>query len=103
LVGHRWYSRLMPTQHPRVQVTKDPELAEAIELAKPHLRPGMPLSQQIRELAIIGSRHLNGMPTDDDEIQRRMEKLVDMFQNPEAAGLDWELLRDVKQVAWRKF
>jgi hypothetical protein len=89
----------MPTQHPRVQVTKDPELAEALRAAAPHLRAGLPLSQQIRELAIIGSRHLQELPLDDDEVQRRLEKLADMFMEPETAFWDWDSLRD-KANAW---
>lgn len=105
VVVHQWYSRDMPTKHPRVQVTKDRELAIALREAEPHLEKGMPVSQQIRELAIIGSRHLAEQEEqlDDAEVQRRLEKLIAMFDDPENAGLDWDLLKEVKSIAWRTF
>lgn len=103
VVVHRWYSQDMPTKHPRVQVTKDRELAIALREAEQHLEKGMPVSQQIRELAIIGSRHLAEQEEqlDDAEIQRRLEKLAAMFENPESSGYDWKGLRDGKADAWR--
>lgn len=93
----------MPTKRPRVQVMKDRELAIALREAEPHLDCGMPVSQQIRELAIIGSRHLTEQEEqlDDAEVQRRLEKLAAMFENPESSGYDWEGLRDGKADAWR--
>jgi len=91
----------MPKKHPRVQVTKDPELNKALREAAPRLKPGVSVSQQIRELAIIGSQNVPDPPLDDAETQRRLEKLARMFDDPESAGLDWDALRDRKAHAWR--
>jgi hypothetical protein len=86
----------MPDRHPRIKVTKDPELEEALRRAAPYLKPGMPISQQIRELAIIGSQEFPDPdpPLDDAEVQRRLEQLAAMFENPETALWDWDMLRE---------
>jgi hypothetical protein len=57
-------------------------------------------SRQVRELAIAGARHLAGAP--DTEAQRRvlLERLANRFEHPDAAGIDWELLREGKRRAW---
>jgi hypothetical protein len=85
----------MPRKHPHVKVTEDPQLAEALRAAAPYLRPGMSISQQIRELALIGAASLPKAPPDDQEARRRLDELADMFQNPETAFWDWDALREM--------
>jgi len=83
--------------HPRIQVTEDPELARALRSAAPHLPPGLPRSQQVRELAIAGARTLaEGHPHTDEERRALLERLAGRFMEPETAGIDWDLLRDGK-------
>jgi hypothetical protein len=97
---HRWYTGLVATSHPRIQVTEDPELARALRAAAPHLPVGLSRSRQVRELAIAGARHIaDGAPTEE---QRRvlLEGLAESFMKPETAGIDWDLLRDGKLGAW---
>lgn len=90
----------MPTHHPRIQVTEDHELSAALRAAAPHLPAGLPRSRQVRELAIVGSRHLSGEQADESRIQELLEELAHSFEQPDTAGIDWELLRDGKQRAW---
>ena len=90
----------MPTSHPRIQVTEDPELARALRSAAPHLPAGISRARQVRELAIAGARHLAEVPETEDERRVLMERLAGRFIDPENAGIDWELLREGKQRAW---
>ncbi|HEX5526802.1 MAG TPA: hypothetical protein VFX44_06340 [Solirubrobacterales bacterium] len=90
----------MPDRHPHIKVTQDPELEEALRKAAPYLKPGMSVSQQTRELALIGSHNFSDVPPDDAEVQRHLEKLAARFENPESTNYDWEGLREGKADAW---
>lgn len=52
----------MGTSHPRIGVTKDPDLAAALEATRPLLRPGETRSEagHVRRLALIGAGALAG-------------------------------------------
>jgi hypothetical protein len=91
----------MATVHPRIQVTEDPELARALEVAAPHLPPGLSRSRQLRELAIAGAHQLAEQPYSEQRRQELLDRLASHFEHPETAPWDWEVLRDVKQDAWR--
>lgn len=97
---HRWYTTVVATSHPRIQVTEDPELKQALRSAAPHLSPGLPRSQQVRELAILGARHLAGESTSEERRQELIGDLVSYFEHPETAPWDWEELREGKRRAW---
>lgn len=97
---HGWYTYLMPTSHPRIQVTEDRELAAALQAAAPHLPAGLPRSQQVRELAIAGARHLAAVSPDEAKRQGLLEELADDFRKPETAPWDREALREGKRHAW---
>jgi hypothetical protein len=99
-VVHRWYSGLMPTHHPRIQITEDRELTAALHAAAPHLPADLPRSRQVRELALVGARHLSGELVDESRQQELLEQLAQEFDAPEAAGVDWDFLRGGKQRAW---
>jgi hypothetical protein len=90
----------VPTRHPRIQVTEDPELTRALRSAAPHLPPGLSRARQVRELAIEGAHHLAGASHTDAERRVLLEQLADTFEHPETAGIDWDLLRDGKRRAW---
>jgi hypothetical protein len=90
----------MPTRHRRILVTEDPELSRALHSAAPHLPPGLPRSRQVRELAIAGARHLAGIPDTDVTRRALLERLASRFEDPETAGIDWDLLREGKRRAW---
>lgn len=90
----------MPTRHPRIQVTEDPELARALRAAAPHLPAGLSRSRQVRELAIEGARHLAGAHQTEAQRRALLQALAESFEHPETAGIDWDLLRDGKRRAW---
>lgn len=91
----------MATLHPRIQVTEDPELTRALSAAASHLPSGLPRSQQVRELAIVGARALTGsQPYTEEERRAGLERLAGRFLEGESAGLDWDLLREGKLRAW---
>ena len=96
----QWYTRLVPTHHHRIQVTEDPELAGALRDAAPHLPAGLPRSRQVRELAIVGARHLSGAPADEERRRELLEELAGYFEQPETAPWDWDYLRESKRHAW---
>ena len=90
----------MPTRHHRIQVTEDPELAGALRDAAPHLPPGLPRARQVRELAIVGARHLSDAPADEERRRELLEELAGYFEQPETAPWDWDYLRESKRHAW---
>jgi hypothetical protein len=90
----------MPTRHHRIQVTEDPELATALLDAAPHLPPGLPRAKQVRDLAIVGARSLAGAPRSEVERRMLLEELAGSFDEPAAAGVDWDSLRESKHLAW---
>lgn len=87
----------MPTRHRRISVTNDPELDEAITLARPLLN-GAPDATIVRELAIRGAQALTA-----DNVSRRdsLEELGRWSTDPRSS-MDREALRDVRDLAWRR-
>lgn len=72
----------------------------ALRSAAPHLPPNLPRSQQVRELAIEGARHLAAVGPDEATRRKRLEELAEDFRHPGAAPWDREALLEVKQRAW---
>jgi hypothetical protein len=81
-------------------VTEDPELRRALRAAGPHLRPGLPRSQQVRELAIVGARHIAEEPLSEQRRQELVERLTSYFEHPETAPWDWDVMGEGKRLAW---
>jgi hypothetical protein len=52
------YTRPMSTVHPRIALTRDPELDEALRRARPLLGEGKPTATLARELILRGAREL---------------------------------------------
>jgi len=90
----------LPTRHPRIQVTEDPELSGALRAAAPHLPARLSRSRQVRELAIAGAHYLSRTPHTERERRALLESLADSFDDPETAGIDWDALREGKRRAW---
>lgn len=90
----------MATSHPRIQVTEDPELTNALRAAAPHLPPGLSRSRQVRELAIAGARRLTGEPLTQQRRDALLQSLAGYFEQPDTAPWDWGLLREGKPGAW---
>jgi hypothetical protein len=90
----------VPTRHHRIQVTEDAELTSALRTAAPHLPRGLPRSQQIRELAIVGAQSLASAPRSEPKRRTLLDSLAETFDDPAAAGIDWDVLRESKRLAW---
>ncbi len=63
MVSHaRCYTYAVPTTHPRIGLTKDPELARALRMTTTLLSPDDVRSEagHVRRLALIGARVLAG-------------------------------------------
>lgn len=90
----------MATSHHRIQVTEDPELARALRVAEPYLPPGLARSRQVRELAIVGARHIAEQAPSEERRRELIESLISHFEQPETAPWDWDSLRESKQHAW---
>jgi hypothetical protein len=58
LVQLRCYTYTVPTSHPRIALTRDPELDEALRRAKPLLGESKPTATLARELILRGAREL---------------------------------------------
>jgi len=54
----------------------------------------------VRELAIVGARHLSGAPVDEERRRELLEELAGYFEQPETAPWDWDHLRESKRHAW---
>jgi hypothetical protein len=54
----RCYTRLVSTVHPRIALTRDPELDEALRRARPLLGERKPTATLARELILRGAREL---------------------------------------------
>lgn len=67
----------MPTSRPRISVTKDPSLVEALERGRRLLDSGVPEATLVRDLAVHGARLLA------DEHDQRSAALRDL------GDLDW--------------
>lgn len=81
-------------------MTEDPELARALRSAAQHLPPGLSRSRQVRELAIAGANAMAQSPSTEEERRALLERLAERFIDPDAAGIEWDLLRDGKLRAW---
>ncbi len=90
----------MATSHHRIQVTEDQELKRALRAAEPYLPPGLARSRQVRELAIVGARHIAEQAPSEQRRQELVEGLISHFEHPETAPWDWDSLREGKQRAW---
>jgi hypothetical protein len=85
----------MPTKHPRINVTKDPELAEAIARARPLLN-GAPEAKIVHDLAIRGAEALGA----DEEI--RAKAIEELIAWSLGENIDRETLLRVDELAWRQ-
>lgn len=84
----------MPTRYPRIAVTKDPELAAALEQAAPYL-PGKRGAALVRELALRGAETV---VREEEERKAAIERLIDMSVNRKL--LDWDVLERIEELTW---
>lgn len=70
----------MPTAHPRIAVTRDPELDAALSRAGALLGPELPAARLVRDLALRGARALED---DDGESRRRRRAFAERIASDE--------------------
>ena len=87
----------MPTQHPRIPVTNDPELANALARAE-HYFPDAPAARIVRELALKG---VEAIEREHGERAHAMERLVTLFTQPNDV-IDFDTLERIDELAWRR-
>jgi hypothetical protein len=80
----------MATRHPRVQVTVDPELAEAMAAVEPHPKSR---SRLIRDLALRGAEAAA-------EERREREKAIEFFDKVATGEIDLDFTG--AQEAWEE-
>jgi hypothetical protein len=85
----------MPTKHPRINVTKDPDLARAIERSRPLLN-GTGEATIVRDLAIRGAEALAA----DEEL--RAKAIEELIAWSLGENIDRETLLRVDELAWRQ-
>lgn len=66
------YTEVMATVHPRIALTRDPELDEALRLAKPLLGERKPTATLARELILRGARDL--LASQGSELDRWLDQ-----------------------------
>jgi hypothetical protein len=89
------YTPPIATRHRRIQVTRDPELDDAIARARGMLGAGAPSSQIVHVLAVRGARALEQDREAEDQAREFLVSIADG-----TSGLDLDRLRDVRNRAW---
>ena len=85
------------TRRQRITVTKDDELANALERMRPFF-PGKPAAALVHDLAIKGAVAIEeDEPKIVDEIRRKeaIERLIARLNSPD--GFDWEALEHASE------
>lgn len=88
--------RCVPTQLPRVQVTLDAELADALERVGSHVATRHGRAGLIRELALRGAQ------TVEADAERRREEIERFIERSTARepGFDVEIAKHVDRLGW---
>jgi hypothetical protein len=86
---------VVPTKYPRIPITKDGALAEALDNVAGYFPDKRPATM-VHDLAIRGARAVL-----DDEATRKhaLQWLVEWSTNPDSS-LDRELLKRIDEEAW---
>jgi len=85
----------MPTSWKRVNVTRDPELSDALQSVAPYFRDA-PAARVLRDLAIRGAQEVI---REHQERDAAMERLVALSTERQSA-IDWDVLARVDELAW---
>lgn len=85
----------MAGRHPRVQVSRDPELERAIGRGRAAMGPSTPTSRVVRELALRGAE---AVESDRVAAERAVEFAIEVADG--ASGLDLGSLRSARERAW---
>jgi hypothetical protein len=86
----------MPTQHRRISVTEDPELAAALQAVAALDRETPRPARLVRDLAIRGA---DAVLAERREREAGLEYLIDWSTDP-ASGMDRDVLLHGRDEAW---
>jgi hypothetical protein len=87
----------MASRHPRVQVSRDPDLERAIMRARTVMGPSTPTSRVVHELALRGAEALE---SDRAAAQRAVDFALSVADGTSA--LDLESLKTARDRAWSR-
>ena len=87
----------MPTNWKRVNVTRDPELSDALQSVAPYFRDA-PAARVVHDLAVRGAQEVI---REHRERDAAVERLVTLSTERESA-IDWDVLARVDELAWSK-
>jgi hypothetical protein len=87
----------VPTQHPRIPVTNDPELADALARVERYF-PDAPTARIVRELALKGAETIE---REQGERGAAVERLIALFMEPNEQ-IEVEVLKRIDELAWRR-
>jgi hypothetical protein len=88
----------VPTKHPRIALTRDPEIDAALKAAAPVLGPSKPAATLARELVLRGAKAVvdEARPEIDPDLDRYLDDRGDVIRatmsRKEAIALSRELL-----------
>jgi hypothetical protein len=85
----------VPTRHPRIPVTRDPELAAALARVE-HRFAGAPAARIVHDLAIKGAEALG---REEDTREQAIERLIDLAAR-RSDLIDWDVLENIDGLAW---
>ena len=86
----------MPTKHPRIAVTQDPELAAALRRAAPIVGERR-TARLVRDLAIRGAE---AILAEEEERRQALRRLAE-WSTTRTGPIDWDVLARVRTEAWR--
>ena len=84
----------MPTQHRRIAITEDPELAAALRAVAPLVDENVKPARLVRDLALRGA---DALLEERDRRDAAIERLVAWS----TSGEDGDALADARENAWR--
>jgi len=87
----------MASRHPRIQVSRDPDLERAIKRGRTALGSSAPASRVVRELALRGAE---AFEQDEAATQRAADFAVSVAD--ETSGFDFEALKTARDRAWSR-
>lgn len=85
----------MPTAHPRIAVTRDPELDQAIERVESLIGTDVPVARLVRDLAVRGARALEA----EDEARRLRRRAFAERVASESPPWDRAVLARVEELS----
>jgi hypothetical protein len=89
----------MPTKHPRIALTRDPEVDAALRAVAPILGPSKPDATLARELVLRGAKEVLGDPRAelDPELDRYLDERGDVVRATMSRKVALALAREARK------